>query len=72
MQIETRDYLWAFGIVFTAGVSYATFNERLRRVEQSLRSNVNGLGAKTNKLVLYISESTEDPAERRRLTDLFK
>jgi hypothetical protein len=72
LNLEPRDYLEIVGSIFLAGGAFAVFNERLRRVEHSLRSNVNGLGTKTNKLVLYIQESTDDPVKRTRLTDLFK
>lgn len=71
-MMEPKLYEFAITLVFFAGVAYAGFNYRLKAVERSIRGNVNGLGAKTNKIVMYLTESAQDEKKRERLTDLFK
>jgi hypothetical protein len=71
-KLEARDYLEIVTFVFLAGGAYAAINYRLKAIESAIRVNVNGIGGKTNKIVLYLTETAPDDHKRERLTDLFK
>lgn len=70
--MDLRTILEIAGFIAAAGGAYAVFNYRLTAVEHSLRGNVNGLGSKTSKIVLYLQESAGNEESRKRITDLFR
>lgn len=70
--MDLRTILEIAGFIAAAGGAYAVFNYRLTAVENSMRGHVNGIGGKTNKIILYLHESAGNEKSRERITDLFK